>query len=219
MWKPLLQLVGDALAPRRCPFCGLRLAHIEKPVCAGCFDELPWAERPSAADVVHPNPFAAVVAPLEYGFPVDAAIKSFKFHRRFYYQPAFADILLQACDYLPDDVDALLPVPLHRWRRLARRFNQSEELAMPLHRALSVAVITNVHRVVHTPYQSGRNSAERRRNLKSAFRVNGRIQAKHVLIIDDVVTTGETCRQLARVLFQSGVDKVSVLALARASAT
>lgn len=219
MWSTALRWIEDAVAPRRCAFCGVHLTPAESPVCAGCHDDLPWAERPSAADIIYPNPFTTIIAPLEYAFPVDAAIKAFKFHRRFHYQPAFADILLRAAAQLPDDIDAVLPVPLHRWRRLARRFNQAEELATPLQKSLSVAVIRNVQRVSHTSYQSGLDAVERRRNLQSAFRARGVIQAQHVLIVDDVITTGETCRQLARVLFRCGVNKVSVLALARASST
>jgi predicted amidophosphoribosyltransferase len=67
-----------------------------------------------------------------------------------------------------------------------------------------------------TPYQSGLSARERRSNLRKAFAVRGMITARHVLIVDDVITTGETCRQLAAVLRAHGVEKVSALAIARA---
>jgi predicted amidophosphoribosyltransferase len=82
---------------------------------------------------------------------------------------------------------------------------------------LRLPLLNNVVRATATPYQSGLDAAERRRNLRSVFCVRGCITASHVLIIDDVITTGETCRQLARVLLDGGVTKVSVLAIARAS--
>jgi predicted amidophosphoribosyltransferase len=73
-----------------------------------------------------------------------------------------------------------------------------------------------VSRIRRTHYQSGLGSRERRRNLAGAFAVRGAIDSRHVLLIDDVITTGETCAQLARELLAHGTQKVSVLALARA---
>lgn len=123
---------------------------------------------------------------------------------------------MAAVDRIPDDIDALLPVPLHRWRQMRRGYNQAKELARPLSAALGQPIVSNVIRSVATPYQSGLDARERRRNLKAAFRVDGRLTARHVLIVDDVITTGETCRQIALVALASGAEKVSVAAIARA---
>jgi ComF family protein len=172
---------------------------------------------PCADCQIEPQPFTAAIAPLHYSFPVDEGIKALKFHRKLQYQPAFSDILLREISRLPPNIDALLPVPLHRWRNLRRGFNQAAELARPLQKQLDAVLIDSVKRVKRTPYQSGLHSADRRRNLNGAFRVRDDFRARHVLIIDDVITTGETCRQLARVLIQNGAEQVSVLALARAS--
>jgi ComF family protein len=124
-------------------------------------------------------------------------------------------LLVEAAERLPPGIDAVLPVPLHRFRLMKRGFNQSLELAVPVARALGVPVLHNVRRRLHTPYQSGSNRAERRRNLKSAFAVRGPLEARHILIVDDVITTGETCRELAVTLKRSGAETVSLLALAR----
>ncbi|NNC76626.1 MAG: ComF family protein [Woeseiaceae bacterium] len=156
------------------------------------------------------------VAAVEYEYPVDAAIRALKFHGRLSCIPAFAGILLTVAPALPGDIDALLPVPLHRWRYAKRGFNQADELARSVARQLHLPVINNARRIIATPYQSGLDAHERRENLSSAFDVRGVINAKHVVIVDDVVTTGETCRQLANTVLASGVEKVSVLALARA---
>jgi len=163
------------------------------------------------------SPLASVYAPFEYAFPIDAAIKAMKFKRRLFYAPAFGQLLMQCFDDLPDDMDALLPVPLH-WRRHALRgFNQAVEFARPIRDATGLPLITNVARRRHTPYQSGLTAAQRRRNLKSAFEARGKIDYHHVLIIDDVITTGETCCQLAKVLLDAGAKDVSALAIARAT--
>lgn len=217
--------------PLRCVFCGVTSIDDERYVCSGCRDDLPWIrhgcplcalELPAACAAgcalcqLRPPPFSAAAAPLGYSFPVDAAIKAFKFRRRLFFGPAFADILLTALRAMPADFDALLPVPLHRWRRLRRGFDQALELTKPLAAATGLPIIGNVARVIATPYQSGLTAAARRSNLKGAFRVYGRIRAQHILIVDDVITSGETCRQLAKVVLNAGAGKVSILAVARA---
>lgn len=221
------------IIPRTCVFCGDIGTYDGGAVCAACFDDLPWLENPCptcamplgialadgqccGACQTRPPPFARAVVALDYRFPIDAAIRRFKFHGRLQYAPAFAEVLLHVSGSLPPDVDALLPVPLHRWRQVRRGFNQATELAVPVSRALGLPLVANVRRRIATPYQSGLDAASRRRNLKSAFAVRGTLRARHVVIVDDVVTTGETCRQLANCLAKAGVGNVSVLALARA---
>lgn len=222
-----------AAMPRRCAFCGVARRHYETAICAGCAGDLPWisvqcpgcaralAARPAAGVVCadcqcRPTPFESAVAPLSFEFPVDAAIRRFKFHRKLHYAEAFGEILCHAAAALPGDVDALLPVPLHWARHGLRGFNQAAEICGPLQRATGLPVIRNVARLRRTPYQSGLGARERRRNLAGAFAVRGRVRASHVVLVDDVITTGETCSQLAGVLLAHGARKVSVLALARA---
>ena len=161
-------------------------------------------------------PFEAAVAALAFEFPIDAAIRQFKFHRKLYYAEAFGELLCRAAATLPGDVDALLPVPLHWLRHGIRGFNQAAEICRPLQRATGLPVIRNVKRLRRTPYQSGLGARERRRNLVGAFAVHSEMRANHIVLVDDVMTTGETCAQLARELLDRGVPKVSVLALARA---
>ena len=106
--------------------------------------------------------------------------------------------------------------PLHRWRLMKRGFNQARELAEPVARMLELPLVENVRRRRATPYQSVLGPRERRTNLHGAFVVKGKVPARHVLIVDDVITTGESCRQVADVLRRHGVSKVSALAVARA---
>jgi len=218
--------------PRCCVFCGVECEPFEEHVCRGCAADLPWNENqcPGCAEPqqtmlaagLHcancqgaPSPFAAAATPLRYAFPIDAAIKLLKFRRRLDYVPAFGALLAGMLASLPPNIDSLLPVPLH-WRRQAvRGFNQADELCRELHRRSGLPVLRNARRVRATPYQSGLDARSRARNLRAAFAVQGSIGAKHVLIVDDVITTGATCRQLTRQLLQTGVPEVSVLALAR----
>lgn len=230
--KAALRALHEVI-PRTCVFCGDIGTPDGDAICAGCFADLPWRTNPcptcavslgtGLADGVacgacqaNPPPFVRCVVAVDYSFPVDAAIRRFKFHGQLQYAPAFVEILHGVCDQLPADVDALLPVPLHRWRHMRRGFNQAAELAKPIARRLGLPLIGNVRRRIATPYQSGLDARQRHSNLKSAFEVRGRVSARHVAIVDDVVTTGATCRRLAALILDSGVEAVSILALARA---
>jgi ComF family protein len=223
-----------ALWPVDCVFCGGRIKVGTAPVCSACSDDLPWiryccrrcglplmSEPPAGVACgtcqERPLPFRKIVAPLRYAFPVDAALKACKFHRALHYLPAFEELLSAAIERLPGDVDALLPVPLF-WRRQAMRgFNQADELCKLVARRLRLPVTRHVVRTRATVYQSGLKAPERRRNLRGAFAARARMPAKHVVIIDDVVTTGETCVQVGNVLRRAGARDVSVLAVARAT--
>ena len=223
----------DRLTARDCVFCGSRRLEGEGLICAGCDAELP-RNRPAcpacAAPLAvplaqdlrcgscqhEPLPFTAAVAPLRYEYPVDAAIRRMKFNAQLYYVPAFRGLIQEAYKALAYAPDAVLPVPLH-WRRQAwRGFNQAEELAKPLCRETGLPLLRGVRRIRATPYQSGLDSTARQLNLRDAFAVRGKPTARHVLIVDDVITTGSTAAQLAVCLLESGVESVSVLALARA---
>lgn len=234
----LMELLGrnlrSEMLPHVCVFCGTRCRVDAVPICAPCERDLPWIESacgrcanpvatalPQGVNCVdcqkQPPPFEAAIAPLRYTFPVDAAIKAMKFKRKLHYVPAFADVLVRAMQKLPSDADAILPVPLH-WRRQAfRGFNQAIELSRLIQKRTGIPILRNVIRSRATPSQSGLNARLRRRNLQAAFSVRGAIAAQHVTIVDDVVTTGETCRQLAAIALEAGAARISVLAIARAS--
>jgi ComF family protein len=209
---PLLVL-ADAIMPPRCAFCGTRTLRDEGSVCSGCRDDLPWIRSAPAGAT---SPLECEIAPLAYAFPIDAAIKALKFRRRLFYGPALAQLLESACHELPAGIDAVQPVPLH-WRRKWRRgFNQALEIARPVARHLGVPVIDHVVRRRATGPQSGLTASERARNLRGAFTVRGASSHEHVLLVDDVITTGTTMRQVARTVLRAGTAKVSGIAVARA---
>lgn len=210
----LLRLFDDAVMPLRCAFCGVRTTREERHVCADCLQDLPWIEASLSWSLA---PLHVAMAPLAYEFPVDAAIKALKFKRRLWYGPALAQLLKRSVDALPADIDAVLPVPLHWRRRWRRGFNQAREIGGPVARALGVPLIGGVRRVRATRPQPGLSATERMRNVHGAFAANRRCRARHVVIVDDVVTTGATIGQLARVLLASGAERVSALVVARAS--
>lgn len=122
-------------------------------------------------------------------------------------------------ELLPDQgrPDCLLPVVLHKARLRQRGFNQSIEIARVIAKKLGIPIdYETVVRQRSTVSQTGLNAQQRRKNIKGAFSVVTEIDYKHVLIIDDVVTTGSTVNELARVLKKNKVERVGVLSIARA---
>jgi ComF family protein len=230
-----LSRLDDAVMPLRCVFCGIRTGELGEQLCRGCHADLPWignacsgcaaprdVELPAGVHCARcqarPPPFAATLAPLRYEFPVDAGLKALKFGRRLHYAVAFASLLADHAERrLPTDVDGLLPVPLHPRRLAWRGFNQAHELCRPLAKRLDLPLTNVARRRRATRYQSGLTASERRKNLRDAFVAKGTPAYRHLVLVDDVVTTGETTRQLARVLLEAGVERVSVLAVARAA--
>lgn len=202
----------NGVIPKRCVFCGFDVGAEGASICTPCHADLPWSR---ASEVPLPHLFENMIAPLEYGFPVDAAIKAFKFKRKLFYAPAFVEILLAAVGEIADDIDAVAAVPLHWRRKMLRGFNQADELARPLARVLRKPLMTGLRRRAATRYQSGLSKRQRRKNVASVFAFQGKVVPRHLLLVDDVVTTGATVRALAKVLRRAGVDRVSVLALAQ----
>ena len=113
--------------------------------------------------------------------------------------------------------DAIVPVPLHWWKRWQRGFNQSELLANQIARRTNVPVRKCVRRVKYTNAQAGLTNAKRRENVSQAFRPKGEhaLDGLRVLLVDDVMTTGATAASCARALKRAGARYVALLTVAR----
>ena len=124
-----------------------------------------------------------------------------------------------AAELLPD-AEAIVPVPLHRWRLLARRFNQSALLAQALGREATIEAVPDLLvRKRHTPSQGGLSASARRRNVAGAFAVRkamaDSVRGARILMVDDVFTTGATVEACAAVLRHAGAAAIDVITLAR----
>ena len=219
-----------AIFPLQCAFC--RVANRNDPVCVQCQYARPWirticelcgqplaATQPAGvvcADCqAKPPVFTKARAPCTYDFPLDTALKALKFKRQLWYVPALAGMLLPVLEREFSECDALVPVPLHRARHALRGFNQATELCRPLRRATGLPIAQQVRRHRATRSQAGLTAAERNKNVKRAFIIKGHMSYRYPLIIDDVITTGATCAQLAITLLNAGAEKVGVLTVAR----
>jgi ComF family protein len=114
-------------------------------------------------------------------------------------------------------VELIIPVPLHRKRLCERGYNQALELAHAMAKQLNVPIdMESCVRTRATAAQSELSSEQRQKNVRGVFSLRKPIAAKTVAIVDDVMTTGATVTELARVLRQSGVQEVQVWVCARA---
>lgn len=209
------------------------------PLCAGCEAELPWlgahcqvCALPLAVHgltcgscLKRPPPFGRVEAPWRYGFPIDALINRFKHQARWPIGRLLGELLARHLAHAFNEglprPDLLLPVPLSPKRQRQRGFNQAQMLAEVLSRPLQVAQRSDwLMRIGDPPAQQKLDAAARRRNLRGAFTLSpiARPSGLHLALIDDVLTTGATAQQLARLLMRAGAARVDVYCLARTPA-
>jgi ComF family protein len=167
-----------------------------------------------------PFPFAKTRAACVYGEASREIILGFKHGDRLDVRPMLVRWLQRAGAEVLRDADAVAPVPLHWTRLFQRRYNQSAELARPLARLSGIDYLPDALRRVRMTKQQGRSAEARWDNVRNAFAVSKgaekRIRDQHVVLIDDVFTTGATLRACAASLLKAGAGKVDALVLARA---
>lgn len=161
------------------------------------------------------------VCAVDYGFPWDRLIAQLKFHDQVEMAPALAPLMLVAWRHdAPPRPDWLMPVPLSFTRLAERGYNQALELARPLARALGRPLADDaLQRVTDAGHQVGSSKAQRAANLRAAFMVAPRHQARlrgcHVALVDDVTTTGATAAEATRALLRAGAARVDLWTFAR----
>ncbi len=165
-----------------------------------------------------PPPYERMWAAFPYGEPVSTLIQGLKFHGRLCHARLLGELMAERLlEAAPDLPRLILPVPLHRRRLRARGYNQALELARPLARRLGLPLDYRCcRRVRPTAEQSRLDEAGRRANVRGAFQVCPRPGFEHLAVVDDVLTTGETVRELVRSLKAAGAGRVDVWVCAHA---
>ncbi|MFQ5533907.1 MAG: double zinc ribbon domain-containing protein [Sphingomonadales bacterium] len=206
-----------------CGACWREVDFIETPFCAGCgwpFDFDEGHDVLCGACAARSPGYDRGRAVLRYHDRSRRMILGFKHGDRLDAAPAFGQWMRRAGRELFEDCHFIAPVPLHRRRLFARRYNQSAVLAHALSRETGIPVAADLLvRVRATPSQAGRSRKERVRNVRGAFKVRadgaGKVRGRKILLVDDVMTTGATVEACARVLKGAGAARVDVLTLAR----
>jgi ComF family protein len=223
-----LQNCGHALLPPLCLLCGAPGG--DQPVCPDCQADLPLLPTPCCpvcleataqgercgACLVHPPCFERVFALYRYAFPVDRLIHDLKYGSRFALARWWGYELARELAPVAGVIHRVMPLPLHVERLSGRGYNQALELARVLSRVLETPLdIRHLEKCRATPPQSQSSAAERRRNLRNAFVCHADLRGQRVLLVDDVMTTGATLSEAARVLKQRGAVEVWAAVVAR----
>jgi ComF family protein len=205
---------------RVCGACVERFA-VHCPRCERCALKVPDGVRVCGACLTDPPPFARTLAAVDYDHPWDGLITHFKFHGALDLAPALTRRLLAAFERSDTPAPTLLlPVPLSAERLRERGYNQAWELARRLGRALRCEADAHLLlRVKDTPHQLACPPEQRAGNVRAAFAVEPRrladVRGRSVTVVDDVMTTGATVGEIARVLLQAGASEVAVWVVAR----
>lgn len=194
--------------------------------CLQCAIPLPGMQALTAAKcgecLKDPPAFDATVVAADYAPPIDRLVLALKFGNQLALAPMFARILRDALlnrQQLPLPT-ILTAVPLGRQRLAERGFNQALEIARPFSRALGIALDPHlVARLRETQAQSLLHPDERHKNIRHAFLVPGgaaaHVHGRHIGVVDDVITTGETLSELAATLKRFGATRVTNFVFAR----
>ena len=189
-----------------CQQCGIPLEASVESRCGKCLKIPPLVDY--TLSVYH------------YESPINYLIHQLKFKHQLSYAAIMGLLFnksLKEQGIMSHVPEVILPMPLHKRRLVERGFNQSLEIARPVAKMLQIGIDTDfVRRIKETSPQTALTVKERKKNIKNCFEVKKQTKYKHVVILDDVVTTGASTNELARVLKKAGVKTVGVWSIARA---
>jgi ComF family protein len=197
-----------------CSACDAALPYFNMPHCPVCSLPTPTGEVCGLC-LKQPPYFTRTTAVFGYSFPVDKLIQIMKYGEQLSLAHAFAKKLAQRIDRneLPD---CIMAMPLHPAKLRERGFNQSLLIASTVARELKLNLLTNAcRRTINTPPQSSLPWKERKKNVRNAFSCDIDLEGKHVVLVDDVLTTGASLNALAGAVQERGAEKISAWVIAR----
>lgn len=225
------------LFPPRCPFCDRILFHSPffppEPVCGECLGRQEYVREPVCQKCGKPiedereeycydcsrKNFAydQGKALWVYKDGVRDSLYRFKYQNRREYAGYYARELVRSYSgwIRRREISAIVPIPLSRRRQRQRGFNQAELVARRIGRELGIPVYSHLLlRIRDTRAQKELNDEERKNNLKRAFKTSvNKVQLDHILLIDDIYTTGSTMNEAAKMLKQAGADRIYCLSI------
>ena len=229
--------LSDFLYPASCMGCGIFTSKSEA-LCPNCWSDIQFIEKPYcevtgkpfaydlgdgiiAADAIaNPPPFQLARAALLYKGTARAFVHRLKYKDRADISNLMANWMVRAGKDCLHNADCIVPVPLHLWRLMGRKYNQSAELARKIAEKTDLTYLpATLYRKKSTKPQVGLAANQRNENVRGAFHVplekRSTILGKKVILIDDVFTTGATVSAATKTLLKAGAAEVRVLTFAR----
>ena len=200
--------VLNLLFPRKCVLCGKLLKKDETDFCRDCRVDSPECHK-NNLKFSFLDSWAAV---WYYEGYIRKSLHRFKFSRARHYAPAYGRMLaMKLLREYPEGFDILTWVPVSPWRKFTRGYDQCQLLAEAVGTELGMEPVQTLRKIRNNPPQSGiTGTAQRRANVLGAYRIQDaeQIREKRVLLLDDIVTTGATAGECARVLLTAGAKEV-----------
>lgn len=228
-----LNIIQEYIIPPSCIFClshgdhGMDICqHCRQQIiennhccyrCGSIFEETIPTPSLCGHCLSQPPAFDQTYAPYAYQGLIQHLVIGLKFHRQFKNARLLGNLLTQNISRNIITPEVLMPVPLHPSRYKERGFNQAIEIARTVSKQLTIPLdLQTCIRIRDTEHQTQLNAKARRKNLKNAFQTRQTLSARHIAIIDDVMTTGSTSRELANCLKKAGAERIDVWVCARA---
>jgi len=225
--KNRFDIIQNFLLPPRCILCG-HPGVDSQDICCACYDDL--VKNQDCCDqcgysfdaayktnqrcgqcLKSPPAFDKTYAPFIYQYTLRYLITQLKFHRQYKNARLLGYILATQLKSVARKPEIIIPVPLHPIRYKERGFNQSFEIAKTVSKLLDIPIDhRSCLRQRNTRHQIDLPAKQRHDNIKQAFSLKKPIIAKHIAILDDVMTTGSTVNELARLLKKSGIAQIDI---------
>jgi ComF family protein len=203
------------LFPDKCILCCKLLEATEHSVCHQCS-----TDTSEALVLKRRIPFLkGAFALWYYENNVRSSLLRFKFHRRRSYAQSYGAFLAAKLSRVQEKYDLIVWVPVSKWRKLKRGYDQVELIAHALCRELQITPVSCLKKIRHNPPQSGiASAAQRRANVLGAYKVRepALVKGKRILLLDDIITTGATISECAKTLMAAGAKEVYGAAVAAA---
>lgn len=208
----LFDWLQELLFPRKCVLCGSVLSRDETDLCRACRAQTPahshWRQIPG---------IDGVCVVWNYAGPVRDSLLRFKFQGRRDYGPGYGRLLAMALLPEREQADCVTWVPVSPQRKRTRGYDQAELLARAVGKELNLPVVSTLEKVRHNPAQSGLSAPEaRRKNVVGVYQGCRETICRHprIILIDDILTTGATAGECAKVLRAMGAKRVVLGAMA-----
>lgn len=212
----ILSVLTELLFPSKCILCRKKLARGEQDLCRECRISAPHC-GPGRRKLQFLDSWTCV---WYYKGYTRSSLLRYKFHRARHYAAGYGRLLaMKLMEEHPEGFDCLTWVPISRLRKFRRGYDQVELLAKAVGKELGMEPIRLLKKIRHNPPQSGmKDFSARRANVLGAYRVNDpeAIRGQRILLLDDIITTGATVSEAARVLLTAGASEVHCGAMAAA---
>ncbi len=185
-----------------CQYCSRALSNQDFLICGECLRKKPAFDR--------------VMTGYRYEEPLRTLLHEFKYKGALHLRTFLAQLMMTTFDTEASRADCIIPIPLHTQRMKQRGFNQAAELAKLISKKINIKYDPKLcTKIRNTSPQVGLNAQERQKNLRHSFKAKPS-SYHYVLLIDDLLTTGSTAHEMAKILKQQGVQRVDVWCCARA---